>query len=343
MQCQGGACKTLTAVAIHITIPTRETGNTQYNLADLDDIVAAQKLDWGSDTWAQALQALHGAIMQAIQRLSTNTAYLSVLQGALAATFAPGSDLKLERFASLQELLRTNRLPSAVREALAKCQPTLRDMVNSLFASHCGGAFPANSFSQLSQRMRGFLAWQLHACLSTLDNVHGLPSGFALTEDASSAVARRALLNKRQKLQEVSNTVNQLFTCDADTICTDADTDSASSSCQLDSPAASVQGGTQPLLMSAFSFSFDWPAKDTNKRATPPPAQPMHPTAKKEMHTVPPVPKVGAETEAQAVAHSCSADNASKLELPGAKKTLKMQVLAKHKLGRHQQPQMSYY
>lgn len=187
-------------------------GVQAFSWPDLDRVMQAQDLQWGTVTWAKASTALHDAILEGLRNLLGSDIYLQHLQQSLNPPFKPDehSQLKLQRFQTVHTLLDNELLPRLVRQTLSSRMAKLEDMVNDLFSSHSGGILPPDAFAALERRIEGHTLQEMLALLSSLGHCSTIPAGFQLTEDARTAAARAGLADRVDKLQSARHTINQI-------------------------------------------------------------------------------------------------------------------------------------
>lgn len=185
-----------------------------FSWPDLDKVMQAQNLQWGTIGWAKAYNALRDAILKSVRNLLDSDTYLEHLKQSLNQPFKPDglSQLKLQRFQTVHTLLDNELLPSMVQQTLLSRMSKLEDMVSDLFSSHSGGLLPADAFESLERRIKGHTLQEMLALLSSLGHCSTgtIPAGFQLTEDARTAAARAGLADRVDKLQSARHTINEI-------------------------------------------------------------------------------------------------------------------------------------
>ena len=195
-----------------IKLGIKNGGMQAFSWSDLDKVMHAQDLQWGTVTWAKASTALRGAIQEALRNLLSSDTYLQHLKQSLNPPFKPDghSQLKLRRFQTVHTLLDNQLLPSLVSQTLPSRMAKLEDMVSDLFSSHSGGLLPADALESLERRIEGHTLQEMLALLSSLGHCSTIPAGFQLTEDARTAAARAGLADRVDKLQSARHTINEI-------------------------------------------------------------------------------------------------------------------------------------
>lgn len=187
-------------------------GTKAFGWSDLDAVLQAQDLHWGTASWAKACNALREAILEALRSHLASDFYLQHLKRSFNSPFeAHGqSQLKLERFETLHTLLDNELLPSMVNQTLPSWRAKLQDMVSDFFNSHSGGLLPADAFVSLQRNIEGHTLQEMLAQLSSLGDHSTIPPDFQLTEDARTAAARAGLADKMERLQSARYTINEI-------------------------------------------------------------------------------------------------------------------------------------
>lgn len=192
-------------------------GAKECSWPELDMVLQAQDLQWGSTSWGKACNSLRDAILGALRAHMQTDNYLRRLQETFkdAVYFGPCchiniTQLKLERFSAVYALIDQELLPGIVRQTLPKRMATLNHMVEDLFSRHSGELMPADAFETLQRRIEGRTVQDMLAQLSSLGDPNTIPPGFELTECESTAAARAALRMKGDKLEAARQTIDKL-------------------------------------------------------------------------------------------------------------------------------------
>lgn len=183
-----------------------------FNWPDLDKVLQAQHLQWGTITWAKASNAMHKAILEALRSFLGSDTHLQHLKDSVKSPFAAdgSSQLKLQRFQTVHTLLDNELLPSMVRQTPSSRMAKLEDIVSDLFMSHSGGLLPADAFESLERRIQGHTLQEMLALLSSLGEHSTIPPDFQLTEDARTAAVRAGLVVRVNKLQSARQTISEI-------------------------------------------------------------------------------------------------------------------------------------
>ncbi len=189
---------------------TTDRGSMECQLPFLDIVWAEQELEWGSNIWASANNALRTTVLDAVHQTFATDTYLSMIKLMYEKAFQAEDPLKIQRFSSLRHLLENELLPAVVSQALASCKPVLTDMVHGLFNQHCHEAMPIAAFTELDGRMRGYFTQQIQAHLASLAKPGMVPSTFTLTKDDSTSATRATLLDKLKQLRTAMQTISQI-------------------------------------------------------------------------------------------------------------------------------------
>lgn len=189
-----------------------DVGIKHCSWADLDKVLQDQKLQWGTLDWVKARSSLYAAVSGAVQAQVTSDTHLRQFRNSFWFAFQENkqSQLKLERFPAVLDLVQDSLLPSIIQQSQDRRMEVLQDMVDALFNCHAGGLFPADAFSTLQRRIEGFTLEQMFAQLSSLGDPETVPADFHLKESDSIAAERAALEDRSSKLKAAGQAINKL-------------------------------------------------------------------------------------------------------------------------------------
>lgn len=188
-------------------IPTAN-GSKSCTLSELDSIVKAQHLEWGSYDWAASGNLLLDLVKTAVASITPS--YVKGVQAAFANAFGTRPPWRLQRFASMKAAFLDSTIPSVVEAALANCKPDIDRMVVNAFADYYQQTRPGYTFATLHKSIRGCILLQLQAATSDADkllkqapNVDQLK----LHEDSLTAGQRHEHSAKLLQLQKAARTI----------------------------------------------------------------------------------------------------------------------------------------
>ena len=166
--------------------------------------------EWGTLAWAEATLRIEAKVTAAVKEAldPKGDRYLDIVTRAFDSVFAKDTPLKLKRFSTLQDVLVTEVLRSAVAQAKKAAARTVDKMLKQALMQLDYSSVLGDTFQQLDFGIRGCVI--KHIIQQVKMQPLRLPEGFTLTEDAAVNHQRLMLLSKLEKLHTATDKISHI-------------------------------------------------------------------------------------------------------------------------------------